>query len=88
MRNSLRILVILRPGRRHVDGPIHHAAACLLERIRRHFGGVYRFGLNHESLDDWLAWRYPRYGVEHILFLPPVEEEEEEDPFWQRQQLN
>ena len=48
----------------------------------------YRFGLNHESLDDWLAWRYPRYGTEHILFLPPVEEEEEEDPFWQRQQLN
>ena len=48
----------------------------------------YRFGLNHESPDDWLAWRYPRYGTEHILFLPPFEEEEEEDPFWQRQQLN
>ena len=48
----------------------------------------YRFGLNHESLDDWLARRYSRYGTEHILFLPPVEEEEEEDPFWQRQQLN
>ena len=29
----------------------------------------YRFGLNHESPDDWLAWRYPRYGTEHILFL-------------------
>ena len=45
----------------------------------------YRFGLNHESLDDWLARRYSRYGTEHILFLPPFEEE---DPFWQRQQLN